>query len=193
MRPGQNKRSRGRNGGGHGGGPQHHNRGPRPPHRIQTFDSNGPNVKIRGNAYQVFERYLAMAREAQSSGDPVAAENFYQHAEHYFRMMQAAGEGQHQNQQRSMTPADTEMSGADGDSRDGREGQNSYGGEGRDDDGGQPQMQPQAEVQVQHHQPPQQPHEGEHRGDHRGDQPGEEHRPYRDEQPPYRDGQPPGF
>src|SRR5437764_2536969 len=122
MRPGQNKRSRGRNGGGHGGGGPHHNRGPgpgpRPPHRSQTFDSNGPNVKIRGNAYQVFERYLAMAREAQSSGDPVAAENFYQHAEHYFRMMQAAGEGQNQGQQRPMTPADTEMNGADGDRRD---------------------------------------------------------------------------
>src|SRR6267154_2037730 len=121
MRPGQNKRSRGRNGGGHGGGP-HHNRGgggggggPRPPHRSQTFDSNGPNVKIRGNAYQVFERYLAMAREAASSGDRVAAENLYQHAEHYFRIMQAAGEGQQQGQPRPMTPADTEMNGGDDD------------------------------------------------------------------------------
>src|SRR5438552_17177877 len=104
MRPGPNKRSRGRNNGNN----PHHNR-PRPQHRIQTFDSNGPNVKIRGNAYQVFERYLAMAREAQSAGDRVAAENFYQHAEHYFRMMQAAGEGQQQGQQRPMTPADNEM------------------------------------------------------------------------------------
>jgi len=40
---------------------------------VQTFDSNGPNVKIRGNAYQVFERYLGLAREAQASGDRVAA------------------------------------------------------------------------------------------------------------------------
>ena len=39
----------------------------------QTFDSNGPSVKIRGNAYQVFERYLALAREAQSSGDWIAS------------------------------------------------------------------------------------------------------------------------
>src|SRR5712691_7467285 len=85
MRPGQNKRSRGRNGGGGGGGGggPHYNR-PRLPQRTQTFDSNGPSVKIRGNAYQVFERYVAMAREAQASGDRVAAENFYQHAEHYF-------------------------------------------------------------------------------------------------------------
>src|SRR5579884_4398871 len=108
MRPGQNKRSRGRNGGGGGGGP-HHNR-PRLPHRVQTFDSNGPNVKIRGNAYQVFERYIALAREAQSSGDRIAAENLYQHAEHYFRVMNANGDGHNQHAApRPMTPADTEM------------------------------------------------------------------------------------
>src|SRR6476660_3201432 len=112
MRPGQKNRSRGRN----GGGMPHHNRGgggggPRPPHRSQTFESNGPSVKIRGNAYQVFERYVAMAREAQTSGDRVAAENLYQHAEHYYRIMNAQGEGQGQGQPRPTTPADNEMSG----------------------------------------------------------------------------------
>jgi hypothetical protein len=116
MRPGQNKRSRGRNGG--GGGP-HHNR-PRLPHRVQTFDSNGPNVKIRGNAYQVFERYIALAREAQASGDRIAAENLYQHAEHYFRVMNAQGEGQGQGPPRPTTPADLDMTG-DGDAREGEE------------------------------------------------------------------------
>jgi hypothetical protein len=135
MRPGQNKRSRGRNGGGgpygggggggsggSGGGPPHHNR-PRPPHRVQTFDSNGPNVKIRGNAYQVFERYVALAREAQASGDRVAAENLYQHAEHYFRMMNLAGEGQGQGPPRPTTPADLEMGGGgdDGEAREDEE------------------------------------------------------------------------
>src|ERR1700681_4096707 len=132
MRPGQNKRSRGRNGGGggphggggggppHGGGvgPPHHNNRPRLPHRVQTFDSNGPNVKIRGNAYQVFERYVALAREAQTSGDRVAAENLYQHAEHYFRIMNAQGEGQGQGEPRPTTPADNEMGGGDGQQRD---------------------------------------------------------------------------
>jgi hypothetical protein len=119
MRPNQNKRSRGRGGhnpnhmgGGGGGGHPNNNRGPRPPHRNQTFDSNGPSVKIRGNAYQVFERYIALAREASSSGDRIAAENLYQHAEHYFRIMQANGEGQ-ALQQRPMTPADTEMNGVE--------------------------------------------------------------------------------
>jgi len=117
MRPGQSKRSRGRNGGGppggSGGGPHQHNR-PRTPHRAQTFDSNGPNVKIRGNAYQVFERYVALAREAQAGGDRIAAENLYQHAEHYFRIMNAQGEGQGGAPPRPMTPADMEMSGGDG-------------------------------------------------------------------------------
>lgn len=122
MRSNQNKRSRGRGGhnpnhmGGGGGGSPNPNRGPRPPNRNQTFDSNGPSVKIRGNAYQVFERYIALAREASSSGDRIAAENLYQHAEHYFRIMQANGEGQGMAP-RPMTPADTEMNGmeVDGD------------------------------------------------------------------------------
>jgi hypothetical protein len=117
MRP--QKRSRGRNG---GGNPYHNNqnRGPRPPHRSQTFDSNGPNVKIRGNAYQVFERYLALAREAQSAGDRIASENFYQHAEHYFRVMNAQGEG-FQGQQRpqhQQTPSDSEVMNGEGDQPD---------------------------------------------------------------------------
>ena len=117
MRPGQNKRGRNRNnnmngGGVGGGGGGHPGNRPRPPHRIQTFESSGPNVKIRGNAYQVFERYIALAREAAASGDRIAAENFYQHAEHYFRVMNADGNGQgHSQQQRPMTPADTEMNG----------------------------------------------------------------------------------
>jgi hypothetical protein len=125
MRPGQNKRSRGRNGGGGGGGGgqglHHNNNRPRLPHRIQTFDSNGPSVKIRGNAYQVFERYVALAREAQASGDRVAAENLYQHAEHYFRVMNLAGEGQGQGPPRPTTPADLEMAGGEGEARDGED------------------------------------------------------------------------
>lgn len=114
MRPGQNKRHRGRNGGNNPNNPNNpNNRGPRPPHRMQTFDSNGPSVKIRGNAYQVFERYVALAREAATSGDRIAAENLYQHAEHYFRVMNADGQGAGGAVPRPMTPADTEMSGPD--------------------------------------------------------------------------------
>src|SRR5713226_5231010 len=120
MRPGQNKR-RGRNPN-NPGNPNNPNNNPnnpnrqRGPHRIQTFDSSGPSVKIRGNAYQVFERYVALAREAALSGDRIAAENLYQHAEHYFRVMNANGDANSQGgaPPRPMTPADTEMTGADG-------------------------------------------------------------------------------
>src|SRR5579859_1379707 len=114
MRQGQGKRNRGRHHNGGGGGHQHQQQGnrPRPPNRMQTFDSNGPSVKIRGNAYRVFERYVALAREAALSGDRIAAENLYQHAEHYFRIMNANGEGP-QNAPRPTTPADTEMSGGE--------------------------------------------------------------------------------
>ena len=69
------------------------------PQRSQTYDSSGPDVRIRGNAYQVLEKYLAMARDASAAGDRIAAENFYQHAEHYYRVISANGEHQRQQQQ----------------------------------------------------------------------------------------------
>src|SRR3954451_20101024 len=62
----------------------------RTPQRNQTFDSNGPSMKIRGSAHQIFDRYVGLAREAAIGGDPIAAENFYQHAEHYFRINNAS-------------------------------------------------------------------------------------------------------
>lgn len=68
------------NGGGGGGGGTHRN-----------FDSNGPDVKIRGSASSIFERYCQLARDANASGDRVAAENYLQHAEHYYRIMLAQG------------------------------------------------------------------------------------------------------
>src|SRR5260221_14649738 len=82
----------------------------RGPQRNQSFDSNGPNLKIRGSAYQIFERYVALAREAAISGDPVAAENFHQHAEHYFRVSKENREGsQREPPPQPTTPADIEM------------------------------------------------------------------------------------
>jgi Domain of unknown function (DUF4167) len=82
--------------------------------RNQVFDSNGPEGRIRGNAHQVMERYLAMARDASSQGDRVAAENYYQHAEHYFRLLNAFNQNNGQRRpQNSPTPAEdqAEMSG----------------------------------------------------------------------------------
>jgi hypothetical protein len=62
------------------------------------YESNGPDVKIRGNASHIAEKYLQLARDAQSSGDPIASESYYQHAEHYFRLIAAAQEHLRQNQ-----------------------------------------------------------------------------------------------
>ena len=56
------------------------------PHKNQNFESNGPEVKVRGTAQQVFEKYLNLARDSSSSGDRIAAEGYYQYAEHYFRV-----------------------------------------------------------------------------------------------------------
>jgi hypothetical protein len=87
MRNGQ-KRMRGRNRkGGHHQNPL-----------SRMYESSGPDVKIRGTASHVAEKYLQLARDAQSSGDPVAAENYYQHAEHYFRLIAAAQEQFRQTQ-----------------------------------------------------------------------------------------------
>lgn len=55
--------------------------------RTQVYDSNGPDVRIRGTAHQVAEKYLALAKDATSAGDRIVAENYYQHAEHYIRII----------------------------------------------------------------------------------------------------------
>lgn len=78
------KRQRGRNRGGGGSSP-----GGKPQQNAnRAFDSNGPdNIKVRGHAQHVFEKYQQLARDATSGGDRVLAENFLQHAEHYFRVL----------------------------------------------------------------------------------------------------------
>lgn len=57
------------------------------PLKMQNFDSNGPDVRVRGNANQVYEKYLALARDANAAGDRVMAESYHQHAEHYYRII----------------------------------------------------------------------------------------------------------
>lgn len=61
----------------------------RPNNANRHYDSNGPDVRIRGTAAQIFDKYQALARDASSSGDRVAAESYLQHAEHYYRIMMA--------------------------------------------------------------------------------------------------------
>ncbi|GAB6054248.1 hypothetical protein JCM17960_30680 [Magnetospira thiophila] len=79
--PTNNKRPRARNGKRHPGG-----------NKNQSFDSNGPEVRVRGTAHQVLEKYLSLARDASSAGDRITAEGYYQHAEHYYRIISAQAE-----------------------------------------------------------------------------------------------------
>src|SRR3954462_4335924 len=114
MRNGQNnnKRMRNRNNNNHNNN-NNNRRGQNPMTRV--YESNGPDIKIRGTASHVAEKYVQPARAARSSGAPVAAENYYQHAEHYFRLIAAAQEQFRQNQPQQQQRTDNEMIAEDGD------------------------------------------------------------------------------
>ncbi len=92
MRPGQHNnnnkrgrnRNRGRHSGGGGGGSSGGNYNGNPANRV--YDSNGPDVKLRGTAQTVAEKYMQLGRDAQASGDTVASESYFQHSEHYYRL-----------------------------------------------------------------------------------------------------------
>ncbi len=95
MKGPNNKRPRGYRG--NGRRPGFHGRG-------STFESNGPEGKIRGTAFQVIEKYQALAQDALSSGDRIGAENFFQHAEHYYRVVAANGWDQRGQRQHGQQP-----------------------------------------------------------------------------------------
>ncbi len=105
------KRMRGRGhrpgggGGGGGGALRHHGGGGGsggiPLNRNHVFDSNGPDLRIRGTSQQLFEKYLQLGRDATSGGDRVMAEGYFQHAEHYFRILNAMNQAAQQNQQQN--------------------------------------------------------------------------------------------
>ena len=107
MRPNQNKnRQRGRN-----GGRKHVNP------LSRNYESNGPDVKVRGNASHVAEKYMQLARDAQSSGDSVMAENYLQHAEHYFRIVSSAQQAMNPREGQSQDETEFEDDGNDVNSR----------------------------------------------------------------------------
>ena len=112
MRPGQqNKRGRGRNNNNNNNNNNsnnhnNHRKGGNP--LTRTYDSSGPDVKIRGTAQHIAEKYSALARDAQSAGDRVMAENYLQHAEHYNRIIAAA-----QAQMQERFPRDDRADNAD--------------------------------------------------------------------------------
>ncbi len=89
---GRRHRHRGSNNGGGGRGNGNQN------NRMRVFDSNGPDVRIRGTAHQVCEKYLTLAKDASSAGDRVLAESYMQHAEHYQRTINSWEEDVRQRQ-----------------------------------------------------------------------------------------------
>jgi hypothetical protein len=88
--------------------------------RNHVFDSNGPDMRLRGTAQQLFEKYLQLGRDATGAGDRVMAESYFQHAEHYFRILNAMnqaqqqhGGGQHPQQRRWQGGPDQQDQGGD--------------------------------------------------------------------------------
>jgi hypothetical protein len=119
MRPNNpNKRLRGRN--------RSKNSNP----LARSYESNGPDVKIRGSALQVADKYAQLARDAQSAGDRVMAENYFQHAEHYYRIVAQAYE--QMNGQRDKRDDGAERGGR-GEDRNEQPGINGYDGVDDDD------------------------------------------------------------
>jgi Domain of unknown function (DUF4167) len=177
MRNGQNnKRMRGRNNNNNNNHRKNHN----PMARV--FESNGPDVKIRGNPAHIAEKYMQLARDAQSSGDPVAAENYYQHAEHYYRVIATAQEQFRQNNPHFTRPDNEIPNGArddfdesEDDAQPGMGGQGmggqGMGGQGMGGQGGdspygtrepQPYLPRDATPYPQHQQPAPRPHQNAH-------------------------------
>ena len=75
-------------------------RGRKPQNALaRNYESNGPDVKLRGTAAQIAEKYLSLARDALASGDLVAAESYFQHAEHYNRIIMATRSGAYNSRQ----------------------------------------------------------------------------------------------
>jgi len=91
-------RSRHHRPGGSSAGPVRHSSGQTPLNRNHVFDSNGPDLRVRGTAQQLFEKYLQLGRDATGTGDRILAEAYFQHAEHYFRILNAMAQAAQQNQ-----------------------------------------------------------------------------------------------
>lgn len=111
MRQGNNpRRGRGRSG-----------RRPNVPSRSHNYESNGPEGRVRGNASQVYEKYLQLARDTQSAGDRVLAESFMQHAEHYYRILNESTDPNNRPHQQRDARNEERVDERDGREREGEE------------------------------------------------------------------------
>ena len=186
MRNGQNKRMRGRNRSNNNNNSNNssHNRGHHHNPLTRVYESNGPDVKIRGTAHHIAEKYMQLARDASSSGDHVTAEAHHQHAEHYLRLIATAQEQfrQQNPHYQAPPPPGSEGSFEDSDENAGQPAQaqqnfgnqpnpqpQAYGGQPPQPYGGQPpqpyggqspqqNMRPPQQQQPSQHQPQPQPH-----------------------------------
>jgi len=103
MRPSNKQRSRNKQGNGSSNNNNNNQRQRMGNIINRVFESAGPDGKVRGTPQQIIDKYQALARDAQVSGDRVAAESFLQHSEHYSRLL---GEAQrHQIEQRDREEA----------------------------------------------------------------------------------------
>jgi hypothetical protein len=129
---GRNHRSGGGGGGGGGsggggGGIRHHTGGGVPLNRNHVFDSNGPDIRVRGTAQQLFEKYLQLGRDATSGGDRVMAEGYLQYAEHYFRVLNLMNQATVQQGQGGQGPAGSGQGGPGQGQTNGYQGGNQQG------------------------------------------------------------------
>lgn len=190
MRPGQqNKRGRGRGSNNNSGGGNFNRKGGNPLSR--TYDSSGPDVKIRGTAQHIAEKYSNLARDAQSAGDRVIAENYLQHAEHYNRIIAAAQaqmQERFQSQDRGSDYQDRDGNGADQDDIDTNDGDDeAYGQQPSGDEGAQQPRREQPQHVGNHGSGQQQPRENrrerEPRRDRRQDREPRREQPGSEDQP----------
>lgn len=98
----------------------------------RALDSNGPEVRIRGTANQIYDKYIALARDASSSGDRIKAESYLQHAEHYFRMIRSIQQTQQVQQAQPTQQPQPESEGDQPAIEDGEEANKSRRSNGRD-------------------------------------------------------------
>ena len=87
----------------------------------RVYDSAGPEGKVRGTPQQIIDKYLSLARDAQTSGDRVASENFLQHAEHYQRIVIQATAAQELARREAQEAATEQRGGDNGEDRGGRQ------------------------------------------------------------------------
>jgi hypothetical protein len=171
---GRNHRPNGGGGGGGGGGFRNQQNGI-PLNRNHVFDSSGPEMRVRGTAQQLYDKYQQLARDASSNGDRVTGEAYYQHAEHYFRIISAINQAQGLQNPQGGQPHQGQERG--------------FGGQGPGHGGGEQRREPQGDLLESGEARPQHEFRGENR-DNRDQRDQRENRRFEPRQRPERPERP---